>query len=92
MLQHFHPSEIRQGAADGESGGDACAEEAWFPEPTICIGEQWQAQAEDPVAVVSPGGPAGTAPAASAGLLHYVGGPGRGEEGSVAVVQQSLGG
>lgn len=32
------------------------------------------------------------APAASAGLLHYVGGPGRGEEGSVAVVQQSLGG
>lgn len=35
---------------------------------------------------------AGPAPAASAGLLHYVGGPGRGEEGSVAVVQQSLGG
>lgn len=32
------------------------------------------------------------APAASAGLLHHIGGPGRGEEGSVAVVQQSLGG
>jgi len=32
------------------------------------------------------------APAASAGLLHHVGGPGRGEEGGVAVVQQSLGG
>lgn len=34
-------------------------EEAEFPEPTIHIGEQWEAQAEDPVAVVSPWGPAG---------------------------------
>lgn len=67
-------------------------EEAEFPEPAVRTGEQWEAQAEDPVAVVSPWGPAGAAPTASAGLLRHLRGPGRREEGSAAVVQQCLGG